>query len=315
MGRGLYINLNDGRRPLEITARLRCPSRAAAFAGGAGFTSAVIGGLVPGSIPFFIPTQAAAYSEPVGTAIIGSIHWLRGCSFSGNVMIHDSRNGDSAENRMFAGDVWQFLPPSNPSGNRGLLIQDSTDFSIISDTSTIASLVWNGELTINGEAYLPADGIVFAKWNHGSASLMRYNGKLYAYESKTGYGDIPASITATLCIFAVTPPVPGRGLNIFNSAGQCTFSTTRKPLIFSGGVFAPTSNWQDIGDNMVPLGTYGYSSTTGGGWDSVRIRGLMMTGNLVKTGNSYTRWVFTDRYSIVGEGNCSIALPTIPNIY
>ncbi|RCX01877.1 MULTISPECIES: DUF6453 family protein [Kosakonia] len=309
MPSGLYINYNDGRPAMEITANLRCPSFCRNV-GSAGSTTEVISEYIPGSQLIYIPSRAAAYSPPSGTAIIGTVSYLRNVTFNGALMTHDSVDN----NGIWAGQVWQLLPVNSPSGNRGLLIANSTDFSVISDVTRIMTCIWHGNITINGQAAAPTSGVLFAKWNHPTASITLENGVLYARESRTDSSDVNANVTIYAAIFNVSSPTPGVGLNIINSSGQCTFSTARKPLIYSGS-FSPTSNWQDIGSNMVPLGTYGYEASNGGGWCNMRLRGLMMSGNSVKTGNSKITWQWTDRYSIVGSRNVGISIPLIPDIY
>lgn len=314
MGNGLYINYNDGRPAMEITANLRCPGLARNFVGVAGRRQETIGEIIPGAEPFFIPSMAAQYQQPSGTAVIGNIYWLRSVSFSGQTMIQDRRNGDISENSMAGGAVWQFYPIGVMGSNRGLLIQNSTDFSVITDTGKIATCVWSGWLAVNGDTNLPVDGLVFAKWDSPNVSLVKEGAKLKAYVESTGYDNVAGSVNVYLAIFAVSPPTPGIGLNIFNAAGTCTFSTTRKPLVV-GGFRQFNSSWQDIGNNMVPLGSNGYQSANAGGFCNMRLKGLMMSGNSVRTGNNAVSWRWTDRYSITGNENCSLNTPIIPFIY
>ncbi|MCL5501269.1 DUF6453 family protein [Escherichia coli] len=314
MPNGLYINYNDGRPPMEITAGMKCPSLCQDFGGYDDRRETIIPEILQGGTPFFTTDYTASYFPPTGVGIIGAISYLNKVSFDGTLMRQEVKSNGTVLNSMVSGQVWQIFPASTPQGNRGLLIADSTDFTAITDTSKIATCVFSGWVHINGEYTLPADGLVFAKWNHAEATLTKKSGKILAYRNYKDSGDFSIELDVYIAIFSVSSPVPGTGLNIFNAAGQCTFSTTRKPLIL-GGFRVFNSDWQDVGNNMVLLGTNGYESSSHGGWCRLRKRGLMMSGNSIKTGNSKTRSIWTSQYAIISSANSNMSIPLIPYIY
>ncbi|MER1506781.1 DUF6453 family protein, partial [Enterobacter hormaechei] len=195
------------------------------------------------------------------------------------------------------------------------LIEDSTDFIAITDVSRVASCVFSGTVNVNGTYALPAKGLVFARWNDSAATLECDGNNIYSRQDYTGYDDIARSVNVDIAIFAVQAPVPGRGLNFINAAGQCTFSTTRRPFIFRNQFFSPGNSWVDIGNSMIALGSYGFNSSVASGWCNMRSKGLVMSGNSVKGGNGRVRSRWTDRYSVTGERYTGMSIPIIPAMY
>ena len=63
--------------------------------------------------------------------------------------------------------------------------------------------------------------------------------------------------TVDVVIFAggVSPVAANPGFNIYNAAGQCTFSTARRPFVYLGTNFVPSTTAQTVpGGGYVPVG-------------------------------------------------------------
>ncbi len=320
MGAGILIDYQDGSPALELTANIRCPSFCMTTTQDTGYTSKTVTNYVSGSQLTFIPTNTIlSYFE--GTQLIPTIHILDSVTFSGSTMTQNTwKNNTDGTQRFWPGSVFQILPIG--SGNFGIYIANSTNFLSITDATSVGQCVYYGSLTVNGSASLPGISpfdlskcIVFAKWGSSSVVVERDGNTIRAFTERNG-SDVAANITLKIAIFASgVAPTPGNGITIINAAGNCVFSTLRKPFIYDGSTFTPSFNWQDIGNRMVPLGRYGYSSQTDGGWDYLKYAGLMMNGNQVKCGGAKTQNTWTSDYSYTGTRATNIALPCIPNIY
>ncbi|WP_371874392.1 DUF6453 family protein, partial [Enterobacter asburiae] len=58
MARGLYIDLNDGRPAMTITAGMKCPSYGGEAVEAWGQQTMTVQGYVAGATPFFIPSNS-----------------------------------------------------------------------------------------------------------------------------------------------------------------------------------------------------------------------------------------------------------------
>ncbi|RTN53670.1 DUF6453 family protein [Enterobacter hormaechei] len=315
MARGLYIDLNDGRPAMTITAGMKCPSYGGEAVEAWGQQTMTVQGYVAGATPFFIPSNSVV-NVTRSPNLITTIMVLDGITNNGNgTLTQRVWSSDGwGKDKTFPGTVWQILP-AGQSGNRGLLIEDSTDFIAITDVSRVASCVFSGTVNVNGTYALPAKGLVFARWNDSAATLECDGNNIYSRQDYKGYDDIARSVNVDIAIFAVQAPVPGRGLNFINAAGQCTFSTTRRPFIFRNQFYSPGNSWVDIGNSMIALGCYGFNSSTASGWCNMRSKGLVMSGNSVKCGNGRVRSRWTDKYSVTGERYTGMSIPVIPAMY
>lgn len=315
MARGLYIDLNDGRPVMAITAGMKCPSFGGDIADGWDQQTMSIPGYVAGAVPLFIPSNSVI-NLTRGTDLVTTVLMLDSVTNNGNGTLTQKIWGSSdwGSNKRFPGSLWQILP-ARQGGNSGLLIEDSTDFAAITDASKIAVCIYSGRVTVNGTYQLPAKGLVFARWNDGSAVLECDGVNIYSRQDTTGYDDLTRSVDVDIAIFAVSAPVPGRGLNFINAAGQCTFSTRRRPFVFRNQFYSPGNAWVDIGNSMIALGSYGFKTATAGGWCNMRSKGIMMSGNTVKCGNGRVGARWTDQYPVIGERFTSMSIPVIPAMY
>ncbi|MEG5646064.1 DUF6453 family protein, partial [Enterobacter asburiae] len=164
-----------------------------------------------GATPFFIPSNSVV-NVTRSPNLITTIMVLDGITNNGNGTLTQSvwSSDGWGKDKTFPGTVWQILPAWQ-SGNRGLLIEDSTDFIAITDVSRVASCVFSGTVNVNGTYALPAKGLVFARWNDSAATLECDGNNIYSRQDYTGYDDIARSVNVDIAIFAVQAPVPGRG--------------------------------------------------------------------------------------------------------
>lgn len=318
MPAGLLIDLNDGGPRMEITSGLRFPTFSGQWTTASTSLSLDIANYVPGSEVILLPRVCAAYSPPVGTSLVPSVGVLTGFTQSGSTVTQtywDSK-GDKLV-RGFDASVWQILPASTGSG---MLIQDSTDFMSIALNTMAGFCVWRGSVTFTGTWALPdtiapkSNYMVFGKWSHPSATVECDGTVVTAYEDRNGE-DVPATVTITIAIFASgIAPTPGPGLNFFKN-NACVFSTTNRPFIYNRKTWTPSWSWTDIGDNMIMLGVYGYDSNTNGGWDYMKLAGIVRSGNAIRCGRGRVRWRWTDRYALVGQRLTNIPVPCIPAMY
>lgn len=321
MASGLLIDLNDGR-PMAITAGLRAPVFSTGVAGGYygdGNEVSYIDtpGWNGGYESVYIPVETVAAYE-VGTDLYPTVAYLTSVNQeSGRLRLTSgSTSGRPRRRNLWAGQVW-FITPASQSGNSGLLIQDSTDFTVMPTNANLGSCIWYGDVNINGAWNIPVDGMVFASWDNPSAVLSRMGNTIYCTLDQNNYEETSGNIWVRIAIFGNAAPYAGTGLNYFNAAGQCTFSTTRKPFVIQG-FFYPSTNWKGIG-GMVPLGTCGWAvrpATNSTSWNIVRMKGLMMSGGNVKSGfGRIVRRVSRQTFDIQSEGVSGVKLPVIPNFY
>ncbi|ELY2768844.1 hypothetical protein SMC44_004426 [Cronobacter malonaticus] len=302
MPSGLYIDLNDGGPAMTITAGLRCPSYCG-YASGSGNQYA-IPGYVAGASAVFAPHVTAGIYLGGSTSLIPDMDVLTGVSQSGNVLTFSAwSNYKMSNGKIYPGTVWQILP-ANQSGNRGLYISDSTDFTIITDGAAVGQCVYRGRVTFNGSWSPPPTGYtrqsyaVFARWS-ASGVVVEYDGNVVRAVAERNGANVSATVTMDVVIFATgTAPVPGPGLNFFNSRGQCTFSTTKRPFLYSNAFYRPSGTATDIGNRFIMLGRYGAQTDISGGWCYAKYQGLVRTGNAVRVGRGYVAAVWTSDYSL-----------------
>ena len=319
MPRGLLIDLNDGR-PMAITAGLRAPIFSTMVENeglGEEYSYIDTPGWSYGYESVYIPVETV-YAGEYGSDLYPSIYYLQDVKQEdGRLRLRSgSTSARPLRQNKWKGQVW-FISPAGQSGNSGLLIEDSTDFTAIPTNANLGSCVWYGDVNINGAWNIPVDGMVFAFWDNQSAVLSRMGNTIYCTLDQNIYEETSGNIWVRIAIFANVAPYPGTGLNYFNAAGQCTFSTTRKPFVIQS-FFYPSTNWQGIG-GMVPLGTCGWAvrpATNSTSWNIVRMKGLMMSGGNVKSGfGRIVRRVSRQNFDVQSEGVSGVKLPVIPNFY
>lgn len=320
MPNGLYINLNDGGPAMEITAGLRCPAFANQLPAQWG-NQYTINGYVPGSQIVVFPKDCV-YRVFRGTNLVPTIGMFSSYSTTGSQITMNTWWSDNwGEARTFASSVWQIYP-STISGTSGLYIQDSSNFLGITDTSSIGYCIFRGTITVNGTWTMPTfDGvdraryICFAKWSADGITVEFDGNNITACVDKNG-DDQAATVSMQIAVFAAAPPSPAQyGLNFFNAAGQCTFSTAKRPFVYNGFNYNPSWDYQDIGNRFVMLGRYGYDSTVSGSQDYLKWSGLMMSGNSVRCSKGRTNATWTANYSVTGRRLTSLNIPCIENMY
>ena len=324
MGQGIYIDLNDGGPPMEITAGLRCPSYSGGWTDASPASlSMAINNYVAGSEVFLIPRVCAAYSPPFSPAIIGSVSCLTGYTISGSTMTQQVWSSDARYPPIsgFNSAILQVLPANATGSGGGLYISNSTDFTTIPVSTMAGFCIWRGTVTFTKSWALPATAypktnyMVFAKWSAPGVTVECDGNVIEAYVDKNGAIDEPATVTMQIAIFASgIAPTPGPGLNMFKN-GACVFSTTKRPFVYRGVKWTPSWNETDIGNTMVLLCNYGYDSSLAGGWDNLKLAGVVRNGNLVKCGRGRIRGAWTDKYPIEGRRLAAITLPCIDAMY
>jgi hypothetical protein len=321
MPQGLYIDLNDGRPPMAITAGMRCPSYCMTTTT-SNANPVSVSGYKSGSQVLFIPRQSVFSYFDSGGGLMPRIDILNSVTFSGGSMTHrmwSNRKYNETE-RVFPGSVWQIFPVS--SGNRGMLIQNSTDFTTITDGTVVGQCVYAAEITVNGSWNTPTISgfnreryFVFARWN-ASGVVVDFDGFTIRVLRDWAGDDVSASVSMTVVIFASgVAPTPGRGLNIIASNGQCVFSTTRRPFVYSGSTYTPSFSSTNIGNRLVLLGRYGITNTENGGWAWLKFAGLVMQSNSVRLGGGAVQNSWTSDGGFVDNRATSLTVPLIDNIY
>ncbi|HFR4133210.1 DUF6453 family protein [Raoultella ornithinolytica] len=320
MPSGLYINLNDGGPVMEITAGLRCPAFANQLSTQWDNNTYDINGYVPGSQIVVFPKDCV-FRTFRGTNLVPTIGMFSGYSQNGSQITMDTWWSDNwGRARTFDSAIWQIYP-SSISGNSGLFIQDSSNFLAITNTSSIGYCIYRGTIVVNGSWTMPTfEGIdrsryiCFARWSADGITVEFDGNNITACRDKNG-DDESASVTMQIAVFAAAQPNPSTGLNFFNASGQCTFSTSKRPFVYTGFNYNPSWGYQDIGNRFVMLGRYGYDSTVSGSQDYLKWAGLMMSGNYVRCAKGRTNATWTSRYSVTGSRLTSLNIPCIENMY
>ncbi|HCQ7639143.1 hypothetical protein ASV02_23795 [Enterobacter hormaechei subsp. xiangfangensis] len=320
MPRGLLIDLNDGGKRMEITAGLRCPSFGAYFDSGYQKAKyADIAGYVSGAQVLFIP-HATAYLDS------GLLHKMNSATISGgrvtqNSTMKDVSISERESTYTFPGSIWQIFPPGQRKGE-GLLIDDSTDFLAITNATQSGQCIWKGTVNVptGGWAvptiagYDKSKYIVFGRCNSGNT--VDFDGNTVRFFSPPSTNDdAPTTGTIDIVIFAsgVTPQ-PGTGLNIFNAAGACTFSTTKRPFVYLNQLWTPSKNAVSIGSGYVPLGRFGLMAHEVNGMYVYRMFGIkIQNGSASVQGGKY---LGRERYAIFGNDTVTpLNLPVLPDMY
>lgn len=318
MPSGILIDLNDGGPRMEITAGLRCPSFCQSVADNFDVNQYTINQHVAGSQIVVIPRNTVwqGYSNP--TNLIPTIGMLDGFSTSGNTITFNTWWSDNwNRKKTFDASIWQILPTAS---GQGLLIQDSTDFLAITDSTMVGYCVWRGTVTVNGTWATPSTKIsrdrylVFANWSAPGVTVEFDGYTITATQDKNG-DDAAATVTMQIAIFASgVTPTPGPGINIIKN-GVCLFSTTSRPFVYRNATWSPSWTASDIGNSMIMLGRYGYDSSTANGWNYLKWAGLVRDGNSIRCGRGKTVTTWTDRYSVVGRRLTQLATPCIDAMY
>lgn len=311
MAQGIYIDLNDGRKPMTITAGMRALNFAGNFnvsSGGFSKTFPIQGN--EGASRFLIPNNGA-YSFELDRGV--EIYYINGFSSttsSGTISI-GYENGYSNRITQFSGTVVEVLRAST---GQGIYVADSTDFTSITTTDRLLVCKFAQRISFTNTYTLPIYGIPFGKWSNPGVSV-EYNGsnQLICTNINTeDTGDTPGSVTMDLIIFQMVAPTPGPGLNIFNSNGICTLSTLTRPLVVSGFINLSGSN-QYIGESYFPILRCGFNTRAIRAYKELRNKGIVMSNGYVRSGTG-SRIV---RYEIGNRPDVTIStpLPYLPDMY
>ncbi|MFY7543342.1 phage terminase small subunit P27 family [Enterobacter cloacae complex sp. CDL013] len=158
--------------------------------------------------------------------------------------------------------------------------------------------------------------LVCCKWS--SPYTLDYDGnRLLFLNDGSNTEDQPMSGTVDVVIFSggVSPVAANPGFNIYNAAGQCTFSTARRPFVYLGVNFVPSTTAQTVpGGGYVPVGRFGLRVPSFGGGRIYHYHyGLVMQNGTLRVGRGvYVGWA--DR-QLANAGVTPISLPVIPDMY
>lgn len=304
---------------MEITAGLRVPSFALEAPEAWDVNTYTIPNYVSGSQVVVMPKNTV-YQLTRGTNLVPTIGMLNSVSVSGSsVTFHTWWSDNWGRAKTFNSNIYQILPASS---GRGLFIANSTDFTAIGNASMVGFCVWRGRITVSGSWATPSTNIarsryqVFARWDAPGVTIEFDGSNILAYRDTGSDGDQAATVTMDVAIFASgVAPTPGPGINIFNPAGQCVFSLTKRPFVYDGFTFTPSWSSVNIGDRMVMLGRYGYYSNTNNGWAYIKWAGLIMSGGSVVCGRGKIVATWDGNYSVNGQRLTQIAVPCVANMY
>lgn len=318
MPQGILIDLNDGRPPMQITAGLRAPAFSGAiqadrFPSSNSYWDFGLN-MTPGSTAFCLPSKAV-YVDEFGT--IPEVYFLSGFS-----KVNDSTgrisvgNFNGSPNRLltFYGNCFEILPAS--TGNQGILVENSTDFSAIPNNARLMSAEYVGGLQVNGAASLPVSGIPFGMWDNPNVSLESDGTTIWCRDiTYGGTDDVAASTYVQLVIFRNEPPPAGPGITMSNPSGQIVFSSVRRPFVL-GGFIQINNSWQYVG-GFFPILRCGATTRVTGGYNNLRYKGVCMSGGSVRAvpGSVIGNYSTQSGAQFPFDTNISMALPFIPNFY
>lgn len=319
MPEGILIDYNDGRPVMEITAGLRAPSFCTTFSGyGTGANQFQINTpLISGSTAFVFPTRPVDVQEfqDNQTWIVLPMY-MTSVTRNGDsgIIINGTNQGSYPRIPNWAGTVFEILPAA--TYNEGLLVQNSTDFTAISNRSTLMTCAYSGTVTVNGSMILPVSGLPFARWDNPNVSVGFDGSQIIVRDiSYTGSDDVAASATIDLIIFNNTPPIAGDGITMTNPAGQVTFSTVRRPLVYDSMINI-TDNYQYTGSKYIQLCFTGANGRRIGDSDNIRYKGIVMSGGSVRSErNLVIRNIYRGNWSAGFNQNITMPLLVLPPMY
>ncbi|WP_089669727.1 DUF6453 family protein [Escherichia coli] len=289
MAEGILIDYNDGRQPMHITAGLRAPAYCGTLTqSNRGNTDRFGNGSITfpapsnvGSQVIFIPTNPVSVVQVTSLPEIYYITSVARNDYSNMVVSFGNKGGQGSRSIAFDGLAFEVLPAA--SYNEGLLVADSTNFTAISNVGTILTCAWSGNMYVNGQASIPVGGIPFCKWDNPNVSVGFDGTNLIVRDiNYTGRDDVAGAVSIDVVVFNQTPPVPGEGITMYNPAGQCTFSTTKKPFLFDSTMTISDSN-QYIGNKYINVCYTGTQVRMVGGFGNARYKGLVRSGGYVRS--------------------------------
>ncbi len=318
MPAGLYIDFNDGGPPMVITAGMKGLKYVGSFYNG-GPTTVYMPELNPAFPTYMMPYVGYRF---IGKWVNGQVQILTGFNINGS-NVTQLYGGNNQSGGSFAASVWQ-VDQTTPKS--GLYISDSSDFTAFGNNLALGLCVYRGVVTINGSWTPPipagATGVtVFVKFNDNSKTLLYEGGAITCWNNQSGVDPAYQTVTAKVVIFAAgIEPTPQRGgLNMWNAAGRCTFSSGNRPFITYGGQLSINMNDQNTGGGMVQLCStgWGFHSNDRGNTAWTKGMGLTMGNNTARAGwanliNKDTDWYSADYIEPHPNG---FYLHIIPDIY
>lgn len=316
MPAGLHIEYPDGGPSMDITAGMRGLKYVGSFASG-GSASKTFPDMVDRATAYLMPFSAY---RTIGNWTNGQIQLLNGYTVSGQT-VTQQYGGNNTSGGAFPGSVWQI---DQSTAKSGLLISDSSDFTSISNSLALGFCVFRGEVNINGSWTPPiptgAIGVtVFAKFNNTGVTLMYTGGAITSW-GNNGNDTLRPSVTAKIVIFAtgIEPTPQQGGLNMWNAAGKCTFSSGNRPFITYGKTVKISTSSQNTGGDMVQLcctGT-GVHGQDQGNAEWTKNMGVTMGNDIVRAGwgseiRKNTDYYATDETTYYVPGFSVLRIPDI----
>ena len=314
MAEGIFINYNDGRPVMAITAGLRAPSFCTSFSGWSSqpMQYPVNTPLVPGSQVIVIPTNPVyIYSFAEFDVAFMTVVTRNGDS---GVIIGAETIGGKSLVPDWSGYVMELLPAA--TYNEGLLVANSTDFTAISNQAALMTCAYSGRITVNGSAPLPVGGIPFGKWDNPNVSVGFDGGSIIVRDiSYTGRDDVAGTATIDLVIFNQTAPVGGDGITMTNAAGQVTFSTLKRPFVYDRQIQI-TDEYQNIGGGYCQIVYTGAQVRMNGGYGNLRMKGVVMSGGSVRSAYNRVFGNYASKgWDMTRNRNITMPILILPNMY
>lgn len=186
--------------------------------------------------------------------------------------IRASKNAESLASE-FTARCFQILPVGE--SDYGIRLQNSTNLTEVTNTGACLRPIWRGEVKINGHWQYPDLGgdrskyIAFVNWNNPSVGL---TSNMYAINESSYTGDYwgiacgqadltgrydglghERSVDAKVVIFyPAEPEITPCGINIFNAAGQCSWSSKYTPFLLRGNLQL-ARDWRSVSNVSNPL--------------------------------------------------------------
>ncbi|MGK4442715.1 DUF6453 family protein [Yersinia enterocolitica] len=321
----LYVSPTDGGKGVYMTSGTRLLRFLGNYdtLGTGNPPSVVLNGYTGGQL-YLVPTSFGGVNTPAGAA--SAYAWyVTGYSMSGNRITFTTSDSNYGWATFSAFEI----PASPAFGTYGLFLQNSANFMAITDATALGFCTWRGQVTISSDWQVPAgipnrnNAVVFANWNDPNVSLL-YDGpnkNIHCFAINSTGSTSNGSVVANICVFTTgffpAPPSAGTaGLAIFNTSGQCTYSSRYAPLILANTTqLSSTPNtWVNTGITrpMIPLPSLGglpAGLEQSGGFIGWYLTAMRMSGSSITAGQgAYLNSVpmSDNRY-----GNSPLALPVL----
>lgn len=250
---------------------------------------------VPGTKMYVIPIITGSGNE-VGL-IFKVPAYVTHFNISGNKVTPNFAGDTYVENMAIA--AMQIFPAGN-TGAYGLMLNNASDFTAITNSLMSGVVTYRAKVTINGSWSLPANlpgranSVIFAHFNNSNVTLAPTT-DLTGIEASNDLGN-SASVEAYIVVVAsgFNLTIPQYGFAIYNAAGKATFTSAHLPLLLRGEVTIPTPNgmqWLNapsgVQKMMVPICSPGMNlMKRGKDWYFIYRNGITMNNNQCAVGNN-----------------------------